>query len=110
LLVISFHLSSTLFLFFLSSVVDHRHLHSFPTRRSSDLVIRFHRFVIEVTARLAVKLIRSALDDQVQPNAARGLLDVLAGRRDLEDRKITRLNSSHEWISYAVFCLKKKKK
>src|SRR5438105_5918715 len=28
----------------------------------------------------------------------------------LVDRKSTRLNSSHEWISYAVFCLKKKKK
>src|SRR5438105_9990556 len=27
----------------------------------------------------------------------------------VEDRKSTRLNSSHEWISYAVFCLKKKK-
>src|SRR5207247_2856247 len=26
------------------------------------------------------------------------------------DRKSTRLNSSHEWISYAVFCLKKKRK
>src|SRR5207247_9674516 len=26
----------------------------------------------------------------------------------VEDRKSTRLNSSHEWISYAVFCLKKK--
>src|SRR5438105_9099904 len=26
-----------------------------------------------------------------------------------QDRKSTRLNSSHEWISYAVFCLKKKK-
>src|SRR6266536_4544057 len=25
----------------------------------------------------------------------------------LRDRKSTRLNSSHEWISYAVFCLKK---
>src|SRR5438105_13592473 len=29
---------------------------------------------------------------------------------ELRDRKSTRLNSSHEWISYAVFCLKKKKK
>src|SRR5438105_9426700 len=29
---------------------------------------------------------------------------------DVADRKSTRLNSSHEWISYAVFCLKKKKK
>src|SRR5688572_22447590 len=28
----------------------------------------------------------------------------------LEDRKSTRLNSSHSQISYAVFCLKKKKK
>src|SRR3712207_8996731 len=29
---------------------------------------------------------------------------------DLRDRKSTRLNSSHANISYAVFCLKKKKK
>src|SRR3712207_8509484 len=29
---------------------------------------------------------------------------------DLQDRKSTRLNSSHANISYAVFCLKKKKK
>src|SRR5574337_419440 len=32
------------------------------------------------------------------------------GLRDLKDRKSTRLNSSHHSISYAVFCLKKKKK
>src|SRR5438105_12860039 len=30
-------------------------------------------------------------------------------RSPRRDRKSTRLNSSHEWISYAVFCLKKKK-
>src|SRR5258708_22332444 len=30
--------------------------------------------------------------------------------RRLQDRKSTRLNSSHQIISYAVFCLKKKKK
>src|SRR6266536_2448654 len=30
--------------------------------------------------------------------------------RPPSDRKSTRLNSSHEWISYAVFCLKKKKR
>src|SRR5438105_15925117 len=40
--------------------------------------------------------------------------DRLCGARgaapcDQADRKSTRLNSSHEWISYAVFCLKKKK-
>src|SRR2546426_6871574 len=44
------------------------------------------------------------------------VLVVGAGRRDEEveptglDRKSTRLNSSHLVISYAVFCLKKKKK
>src|SRR2546427_3603143 len=32
------------------------------------------------------------------------------GRHDDPDRKSTRLNSSHSQISYAVFCLKKKKK
>src|SRR5438132_2300268 len=31
------------------------------------------------------------------------------GAQGLEDRKSTRLNSSHTVISYAVFCLKKKK-
>src|SRR3712207_7365611 len=31
------------------------------------------------------------------------------GQRRLQDRKSTRLNSSHANISYAVFCLKKKK-
>src|SRR2546422_7095837 len=34
----------------------------------------------------------------------------LAPARGLADRKSTRLNSSHGYISYAVFCLKKKKK
>src|SRR2546426_7517228 len=33
---------------------------------------------------------------------------VASSRRDLLDRKSTRLNSSHLVISYAVFCLKKK--
>src|SRR2546422_4731195 len=32
------------------------------------------------------------------------------GGRPIIDRKSTRLNSSHGYISYAVFCLKKKKK
>src|SRR2546422_6191839 len=38
-----------------------------------------------------------------------GLADALDGS-DGQDRKSTRLNSSHGYISYAVFCLKKKKK
>src|SRR2546430_10288783 len=34
---------------------------------------------------------------------------VVKGQQALQDRKSTRLNSSHSQISYAVFCLKKKK-
>src|SRR5438128_8026276 len=37
-------------------------------------------------------------------------LPLFAGGRSFGDRKSTRLNSSHGSISYAVFCLKKKKK
>src|SRR5262245_66672385 len=37
-------------------------------------------------------------------------VDLLATLPRREDRKSTRLNSSHLGISYAVFCLKKKKK
>src|SRR5205814_9179627 len=36
--------------------------------------------------------------------------EVRGEQRDVADRKSTRLNSSHLGISYAVFCLKKKKK
>src|SRR2546430_6807610 len=36
--------------------------------------------------------------------------DRLTFTTDMKDRKSTRLNSSHSQISYAVFCLKKKKK
>src|SRR2546422_11599306 len=34
----------------------------------------------------------------------------MEGALKIKDRKSTRLNSSHGYISYAVFCLKKKKK
>src|SRR2546430_5046079 len=37
-------------------------------------------------------------------------IDVFLGMLEIGDRKSTRLNSSHSQISYAVFCLKKKKK
>ena len=43
----------------------------------------------------------------VLPSAVPG---ILAGVILSIDRKSTRLNSSHSMISYAVFCLKKKKK
>src|SRR5437879_11427304 len=44
-----------------------------------------------------------------QPRQARPAYPASAAARRL-DRKSTRLNSSHRCISYAVFCLKKKKK
>src|SRR2546429_5919437 len=48
---------------------------------------------------------------QVHDSAINGffLLDQLEYQDANEDRKSTRLNSSHGYISYAVFCLKKKK-
>src|SRR3989442_11219258 len=42
--------------------------------------------------------------------AARKQASLDRGRTRQKDRKSTRLNSSHVRISYAVFCLKKKKK
>src|SRR2546430_13263275 len=41
---------------------------------------------------------------------AAATVDLEHDRADAEDRKSTRLNSSHSQISYAVFCLKKKKR
>src|SRR5947208_8986262 len=45
-------------------------------------------------------------DDWVLVQSMRMPRDLIYGNRD---RKSTRLNSSHQIISYAVFCLKKKK-
>src|SRR5437762_12382457 len=45
--------------------------------------------------------------DTLVVSAAAGATGSIGGH---EDRKSTRLNSSHRCISYAVFCLKKKKK
>src|SRR5690606_39658467 len=74
--------------FFYSSR-HHRDLHSFPTRRSSDLSKPlFSKKVMERNQSLL-----SLAVHQFSP-----------------DRKSTRLNSSHVKISYAVFCLKKKNK
>src|SRR5947208_9078572 len=44
------------------------------------------------------------------PPVARGAAMFSYCLSEPEDRKSTRLNSSHQIISYAVFCLKKKKK
>src|SRR2546422_7873936 len=56
----------------------------------------------------AARRIGQCLDDRVDHPvvAPFGLAQIEV----LQDRKSTRLNSSHGYISYAVFCLKKKKK
>src|SRR5690606_41704578 len=92
-------------------------LHSFPTRRSSDLVSALHVLTVGVisTMMLAV-MTRATRGHTGRALTASGLtmasylcLFAAALARPL-DRKSTRLNSSHVKISYAVFCLKKKKK
>src|SRR6266496_4975056 len=51
----------------------------------------------------------SVLLDELAPGLNREVCEVHGAAHDA-DRKSTRLNSSHVEISYAVFCLKKKKK
>src|SRR5258708_29096511 len=65
-------------------------------------LFRSHRMVADV---LAAGVVPAGALSIVCGGSA-GLLDPL---EPFEDRKSTRLNSSHQIISYAVFCLKKKK-
>src|SRR5205085_12537401 len=86
---------SSCFLFFDGSL-PHRHLHSFPTRRSSDLV---DPRTLPSSRRAATSPRPTERSPRCDPTRV----------RCTRDRKSTRLNSSHSQISYAVFCLKKKK-
>src|SRR5688572_31597581 len=70
----------------------------FPTRRSSDLPVG-HR-----SARQRIAATRAAHGRPVDLSVREPDRPAVRG-----DRKSTRLNSSHSQISYAVFCLKKKK-
>src|SRR5206468_6859806 len=91
-------------LFFFYSYAALRDLHSFPTRRSSDLTAD-----------------RDGDEDDGRQEDGRPSADLVSepapqegpahrpGDSGQGDRKSTRLNSSHDQISYAVFCLKKKK-
>src|SRR5690606_41526988 len=101
--------------FFFCPYRDLRHLHSFPTRRSSDLGSGPGGYVAAIRcAQLGMKtaliekyntLGGTCLNVGCIPSKA--LLD--SSENYHKDRKSTRLNSSHVKISYAVFCLKKKK-
>src|SRR5688572_30883001 len=80
-------------------------IHSFPTRRSSDL----HRGAGREAAVSDPGAGRPA--EGSAGRAVRRRARDVSVRHDelLADRKSTRLNSSHSQISYAVFCLKKKR-
>src|SRR5438034_8670271 len=76
-----------------------RYLPSFPTRRSSDLASRIpHPGFSQHEVHESFGLRSGNQSPRVELQLERA-----------EDRKSTRLNSSHTVISYAVFCLKKKK-
>src|SRR5690606_41370829 len=82
--------------FFFVGVGAPRDLHSFPTRRSSDLPESVY---LDQLARMG---------SRSQRYSAWALADGSIGdkRERYRRRKSTRLNSSHVKTSYAVFCLK----
>src|SRR5438552_17032882 len=92
-------LFSTIKVFFYWSP-HHQDLLSFPTRRSSDLRDRPARRPLRRRRRER----QAHPPHPSQPRPA-GEAGELAAR---QDRKSTRLNSSHQIISYAVLCLQKK--
>src|SRR5207302_10874344 len=92
---------------------DHRLPHSFPTRRSSDLprspscpsVARESR---PSSPRKSFPFPPTAPNSSQSPSILFPPIPAPLPAPPSQDRKSTRLNSSHVKTSYAVFCLKKK--
>src|SRR5207248_10128376 len=106
-------------LFFSLRYGHRRDLHSFPTRRSSDLGLPSCRPMRETQVSgkpdgangTGRPVPRPLSRPSPTANLAGSWKAIFLGARAFSrDRKSTRLNSSHRTISYAVFCLKKKKK
>src|SRR5690606_41691471 len=92
--------------FFFHSSPPPPYPHSFPTRRSSDLLdSRRHLLIgrLDDAEHMIAKL-----DPEQLPPALGVSHELIVAGIAIRDRKSTRLNSSHVKISYAVFCLKKK--
>src|SRR5699024_12693680 len=93
---------------------DHRALHSFPTRRSSDLMLEKAEAMIQEGADhlKALGIVGTAVGTglNAHPDYAEKVCASISDITGKKDRKSTRLNSSHVSISYAVFCLQKKKR
>src|SRR5437763_10957979 len=102
---------SLIFIFFFLCACGHRVLHSFPTRRSSDLVSAMTRSPSQrkCSAHACVRGLNSGTSSPESGSVAVCFAHSGGRPRRAGDRKSTRLNSSHRCISYAVFCLKKKK-
>src|SRR5689334_24797018 len=104
----------SLFFVFFQCDGDPRALHSFPTRRSSDLHDHGRVLAQEEQRELhrAVLGVEAAHELGLALGEVEGVAVGLGEDRhhEEEDRKSTRVNSSHSSTSYAVFCLKKKKK
>src|SRR5438034_7709924 len=84
----------------------------FPTRRSSDLKTNgIVRCVFNKRKdNICMRMLKTSTDRSLSPGLLTEENENETNRMFLLDRKSTRLNSSHTVISYAVFCLKKKKK
>src|SRR5437879_8000211 len=91
----------------------YRELTSFPTRRSSDLT-QTRRSTSSSSESLSACSRVGTTPSMVFCAKVLAMKDLaqktIDGVVPTLDRKSTRLNSSHRCISYAVFCLKKKKK
>src|SRR5205814_8718115 len=99
----------------LHSSPDLQTLHSFPTRRSSDLNHQHQRLPRHGPPPHHHRPAHPHLQTRLVPHPQTPLYhapqrtEITALCPIVTDRKSTRLNSSHLGISYAVFCLKKKK-
>src|SRR5690606_41454626 len=105
---------------FSPSSLHYTYLHSFPTRRSSDLYYTADRVVRHLKEEkdytIDLKTNQVSLTEEGVKKVERFLdIENLYDLKNITlnhhiqqaDRKSTRLNSSHVKISYAVFCLKK---
>src|SRR5207244_11374793 len=106
--------------FFFHCALPHPHLPSFPTRRSSDLgkrpvILTLVYYRCPMLCTLVLNgLVRALRTLAFDPGREFELVTVSFDPRETPelaakkkaDRKSTRLNSSHQIISYAVFCLK----
>src|SRR2546422_6450869 len=83
-----------------------------PVHGPRRAIVVFFFFNDTATTEIYTLSLHDALPISAQdrgPGAAAARDDLRVGTGARGDRKSTRLNSSHGYISYAVFCLKKKK-